>query len=159
MVKYGIFDENNNVVGEFETLEAGMAALAAMEDGEVHSYKHGAVGYYTEHYHLEQGPYARVCKGKTVLKFKDGAPVEPIPAAELGVILSGQPCDELETVLETLDTEKAHSLFDGFTPPPVIWDGESRTMVVTFYYLETEDTPDGDVALFYKCAPFMSQIW
>ena len=158
MIEYGIFDENSNVVGEFETLEAGMAALAAMEDGEVQPYARGAQGYYTEHYHLERGLYARVCKGKTELQFKDGVPVEPISATELGLILSGQPCDELETVLETLDTEKARSLFDGFAPPPVIWDGESRTMVVSFYYLETEDTPDGDVALFYKCAPFMSLI-
>ena len=158
MVEYGIFDESGNVVGEFETLEAGIAALAAMEDGEVQPYEHGAVGYYTEHYHLERGLYARVCKGKTALKFKDGAPIAPLSATELGLILSGQPCDELETVLETLDTEKARSLFDGFAPPPIVWNAESRTMVVTFYYLETEDTSDGDVALYYKCAPFMSLI-
>ena len=153
MVRYGIFDENGKVVGEFETIEEARAALTDMNDGELHPYDQGE-GYYTEHYNLEQGLYSRVCKGKTSLVFKDGAPVESLSAEKLGVILSYEPCDELETLLETLDVDKARALYDSFTPPAVEWNEKERTMVVNFYYLETEDTQDGDMALFYKCAPF-----
>lgn len=156
MVKYGIFDENGNVVKEFETMKEGLEALKEMNDGEIQSYGPGdEQAYYTEHYDLVRGLYSRVCKGKTELKFKDGAPIEPISAEKLGIILSYEPYNEFETLLETLDVEKARALFNSFTPFPVEWNEETRTMVVNFYYLETEDTQDGDMALFYKCAPFV----
>ena len=156
MVKYGIFDENGNVVKEFETMQEGLEALKEMNDGEIQSYGPGdEQAYYTEHYDLVRGLYSRVCKGKTELKFKDGAPIEPISAEKLGIILSYEPYDELETLLETLDVEKARTLFDGFVHSPIEWNEKERTLVVNFYYLETEDTQDGDMALFYKCAPFV----
>ena len=156
MIKYGIFDENGKVVAEFETIEEGLEALRGMNDGEIKSYGPGEEqAYYTEHYDLARGLYSRVCKGKTELKFKNGAPIEPVSAEKLGIILSYEPCDELETLLETLDVEKARALFDSFVPSPIVWNEETRTMTVEFYYLETEDTPDGDMALFYKCAPFV----
>lgn len=155
MIRYGIFDENGKVVAEFETIEEGLEALKEMNDGEIQSYGRGdEQAYYTEHYDLVRGLYSRVCKGKTELKFKDGAPIEPISAEKLGIILSYEPYDELETLLETLDVEKARALFDSFTPFSIEWNENERTMVVPFYYLETEDTQDGDMALFYKCAPF-----
>lgn len=155
MIRYGIFDENGKVVKEFETMQEGLEALKKMNDGEIKSYGPGEEqAYYTEHYDLVRGLYSRVCKGKTELKFKDGAPIEPISAEKLGIILSYEPYDELETLLETLDVEKARALFDSFTPSPIEWNEKERTMVVNFYYLETEDTTDGDMALFYKCAPF-----
>ena len=156
MIKYGIFDENGNVVKEFETMQEGLEALKEMNDGEIQSYGPGdEQAYYTEHYDLVRGLYSRVCKGKTELKFKDGAPIEPISAEKLGIILSYEPYDEFETLLETLDVEKARSFYDSFPTPPLSWNEETRTMTVEFYYLETEDTQDGDMALFYKCAPFM----
>lgn len=155
MIQYGIFDANGKVIGEFETIQAGLAALKKMEDGEIRSYGPGKEeAYYTEHYDLVRGLYSRVCKGKTELKFDDGAPITPISAQDLGVILSYQPCHELKTLVETLDVKKARTLFDSFVPSPIVWDEKSRTMVVDFCYLETEDTDDGDMALFYKCEPF-----
>lgn len=158
MIRYGIFDENGKVVKEFETMQEGLEALKEMNDGEIQSYGPGdEQAYYTEHYDLVRGLYSRVCKGKTELKFKDGAPIEPISAEKLGIILSYEPYDELETLLETLDVEKARTLFDGFVHSPIEWNEKERTMVVNFYYLETEDTQDGDMALFYKCAPFMCE--
>ena len=155
MIQYGIFDENGKVVSEFETIEAGLEALREMNDGEIKSYGQGKEpAYYTEHYDLVRGLYSRVCKGKTELQFKEGAPIEPISAEKLGIILSYEPYDELETLLETLDVDKARSFYDSFPTPPLSWNKGTRTMVVNFYYLETEDTQDGDMALFYKCAPF-----
>jgi hypothetical protein len=155
MVKYGIFDENGNVVKEFETMKEGIEALKKMNDGEIESCGPGPEEmYYTEHYDLARGLYSRVCRGKTSLTFKDDAPVEPISAERLGIILSYEPYDELETLLETLDVYKARSFYDSFPTPPLSWNEETRAMTVEFYYLETEDTQDGDMALFYKCAPF-----
>lgn len=155
MIQYGIFNENGEVVREFESMEAGLAALRDMKDGEVVPYAGGEEGYYTERYSLERGMYSRVCHGKTELGFREGAPVEPVSAEKLGLILSYEPCDELETLLETLDVDKARELYDSLEVSPIEWNKEARTMVVPFYYLETEDTPDGDMALFYKCAPFV----
>ena len=156
MIRYGIFDENGKVVKEFETMQEGLEALKEMNDGEIQSYGPGdEQAYYTEHYDLVRGLYSRVCKGKTELKFKDGAPIEPISAKKLGIILSYEPCDELEMLLETLDVDKARELYDSLEVSPIEWNKKARTMVVPFYYLETEDTPDGDMALFYKCAPFV----
>ena len=156
MIRYGIFDENGKVVAEFETIEEGLETLRKMNDGEIQSFGSGdKEAYYTEHYELVRGLYSRVCKGKTSLTFKDDAPVEPISAERLGIILSYEPYDELETLLETLDVEKARTLFDGFVHSPIEWNEKERTMIVNFYYLETEDTQDGDMALFYKCAPFV----
>ncbi len=156
MIQYGIFDENGKVVAEFETIEAGLEALWEMNDGEIKSYGPGPEpAYYTEHYDLVRGLYSRVCKGKSELKFKDGAPVESISAEKLGIILSYEPCDELEDLLVTLDVDKARSLYDSFPTPPLTWNEDTRTMTVEFYYLETENTTDGDMALYYKCAPFM----
>ena len=127
-----------------------------MNDGEIKSYGPGEEqAYYTEHYDLVRGLYSRVCKGKTELKFKDGAPIEPISAEKLGTILAHEPYDELETLLETLDVVKARSLYDSFPTPPFSWNEQTHTMTVEFYCLETEDTQDGDMALFYKCAPFV----
>ena len=156
MIQYGIFDENGKLVKEFETIEEGLEALKEMNDGEIQPYSPSEEqAYYTEHYDLVRGLYSRVCKGKTELKFKDGAPIEPISAEKLGIILSYEPCDELETLLETLDVDKARELYDSLEVSPIEWNKEARTMVVPFYYLETEDTLDGDMALFYKCAPFV----
>jgi hypothetical protein len=158
MIKYGIFDGNGKVVAEFETIEAGLEVLRKMNDGEIKSYGPGPEpAYYTEHYDLVCGLYSRVCKGKTELKFKEGAPIESISAEKLGVILSYEPYNELEDLLITLDVEKARSLYDSFPTPPLSWNEETRTMTVEFYYLETEDCADGDMALFYKCAPFVYQ--
>lgn len=157
MIKYGIFDENGKVVGEFETIDEGLDALRKLNDGEIRSYEpNHEKAYYSDRFDLVRGLYSRVCRGKTELKWKDGAPVEQLSADRLGLILSYEPCDELETLLETLDVDKARDLYDSFEVSPIEWNEETRTMVVPFYYLETEDTPDGDVALFYKCAPFMS---
>lgn len=158
MIQYGIFEEDGRVVGEFETMEAGLEALRALGDGEVIPYAKGGEGYYTAHYQLERGFCSRVCRGRVELKWKDGEPVVPISAGELGIILSYQPCDELRELLVTLDSEKARSYFDGLMPPSIEWNEEERTMKVEFYYLETEDTPHGDTALSYKCAPFAPQI-
>ena len=155
MIQYGIFDENEKIVGEFETIEEGLEALKKMNDGEIQSYGRGKEpAYYTEHYDLVRGLYSRVCKGKTELQFKEGAPIESLSAEKLGIILSYEPCDELEDLLVTLDVEKARALYDSLPTPPLTWNEETRTMVVNFYYLETEDTQDGDMALYYKCSPF-----
>ena len=156
MIQYGIFDENGKVLAEFETIEEGFKALEAMNDGKVTAYGDAdRKEYYTEHYELIRGLNSRVCKGKTELVFKDDASVESISAEKLGLILSYEPCDELETLLETLDVDKARELYDSLEVSPIEWNKEARTMVVPFYYLETEDTQDGDMALFYKCAPFV----
>ena len=155
MIRYGIFDENGKVVSEFETIEEGLEALKEMNDGEIQSYGPGdEQAYYTEHYDLVRGLCSRVCKRKTELKFKDGALIEPISAEKLGIILSYEPCNELEELLVTLDVEKARALYDSFPTPSLTWNEETRTMAVEFYYLETEDCSEGDMALFYKCAPF-----
>ena len=156
MIQYGIFDENGKIVGEFETIEEGIEALREMNDGKIKSYGHGKEpAYYTEHYDLVRGLYSRVCKGKTELQFKEGAPIESISAEKLGIILSYEPCDELEDLLVTLDVEKARALYDSLPTPPLTWNAETRTMAVEFYYLETEDCSEGDMALFHKCAPFV----
>ena len=128
-----------------------------MNDGEVRPYNSNYEGYYTEHYDLARGFYSRVCKGKTKLQFREGARVESMSEELLGSILLNSPEDELETLLETLDSEKAEALFDSFTPPPIEWDEETRTMTIEWYYLESEDALDGDVALYCKCAPFVSE--
>lgn len=155
MIRYGIYDENDRVVGEFETMEEGLEFLKSMGDGEVRPYAREGLGYYTDHYYLERGVYSRVCKGRTELRFNDDATVEPLSSSRLGIILSQFPPDEILDLLVTLDTEKARALYDGFTVTPVVWNEETRTMTVDFYYLETEDTTDADMALFYKCAPLV----
>ena len=33
MIQYGIFDENNKLIAEFETIEAGLESLKGMNDG------------------------------------------------------------------------------------------------------------------------------
>lgn len=152
MVEYGIFDENDKIVSEHETIEAGIEALGAMDDGEIHKYDRDYEGYYTEHYYLERANYSRVCRGRTKLKFTEDVELKPISSHELGVILSQFPPDELEELLVTLDSEKAWELYDSFTVPEAVWNREERTLDVEFYYLETEDNPDADVALYYKCA-------
>ena len=157
MIKYGIFDEKGNLVRAFETLEEGVKALSLMNDGEVRPYNGNHEGYYTDHYDLERGYYSRVCKGKTEFQFHEGMKVESLPEEFLGSILLNSPDDELETLLETLDLKKAKALFDSFTPPPIKWNEETRTMVIEWYYLETEDALCGDVELFCKCAPFVAE--
>ena len=100
MIQYGIFDENGKVLAEFETIEEGFKALEAMNDGKVTAYGDAdRKEYYTEHYELIRGLKSRVCKGKTELVFKDDASVESISAEKLGLILSYEHCDELETRL------------------------------------------------------------
>lgn len=152
MLQYAIFDENRNVVGEFETLKDGFEALKNMNDGEIRTFLDG---YYTEHYELMQGKYSRVLWGRTVLKFKENANVESIPKEELSVILSQTTPDEVEELLFTLDSEKARALYDRLVEPSIVWDKDEHTITVEFYCLETEDTMDADVILYYKCAPFV----
>ena len=152
MLQYAIFDENRNVVGEFETLKDGFEALKNMNDGEIRTFLDG---YYTEHYELMQGKYSRVLWGRTVLKFKENANVESIPKEELSVILSQTIPDEVEELLLALDSDKARALYYGLAEPSIVWDKDERTITVEFYCLETEDTMDADTVLYYKCAPFI----
>lgn len=152
MIQYAIFDENRKVVGEFETIEEGIEALKEMNDGEVRPFLDG---YYTEHYELMEGKYSRVFKGHTVLKFKEDAIVAPISRERLGIILSQMTPDEVEELIFTLDSDKARALYDGFAEPPIIWNEDDRTITVEFYCLETEDTMDADLVIYYKCASFI----
>ena len=154
MIKYGIYDENDSIVGEYENLDDGLAALRALGDGEITPYRCGGNGYFTQHYHLERGLYSRICRGKSTLHFRDGAPIQPISAEELAFIQSYLPADELEELLVTLNTEKAKSLFHRLEPAPLVWDPKMRTMTFDFYFWETEDTDEGDAVLYYKCPPF-----
>ena len=151
MIQYGIFDESNRVIAEFETIEEGLEALKGMNDGEVCEFANGYEGYYTEHYELVKGLYSRVCKGSVELRFNDEASVEPLSRERLGIIISQFPPDEFEELLVTLDSEKARALYNSFPIPPLKWDAETRTMNVEFYYLETEDCSEGDMAIYYKC--------
>ena len=154
MLQYGIYDKNDNLVGEFESLEEGLLELKEIGDGEITPYRCGGEGYFTDHYYLERGLCSRVCQGQTNLRFQDGAPVAPISAEDLGVILSSVPTDTVQECLVTLDFERANRFFDTLEPASIIWNAEDRTMIVDFYFLETEDSLDGDVVLFYKCSPF-----
>ena len=152
MLQYAIFDENRNMVGEFETLKDGFEALKNMNDGEIRTFLDG---YYTEHYELMQGKYSRVFRGRTVLKLKEDATVTPLSRERLGIILSQTTPDEVEELLFTLDSDKARAMYDGLTEPAIVWDKDERTITVEFYCLETEDTMDADMVLYYKCAPFV----
>jgi hypothetical protein len=152
MINYAIFDENRRVVEEFETIEDGLESLEKMNDGEIRPF---IDGYYTDHYELMQGKYSRVFRGRTVLKFKEDAIVAPISRERLGIILSQTTPDEVEELIFTLDSDKARALYDGFAEPPIIWNEDDRTITVEFYCLETEDTMDADMVLYYKCAPFV----
>jgi hypothetical protein len=152
MIQYAIFDENRKVVEEFETIAEGLEALQSMNDGEIRPF---IDGYYTDHYELMQGKYSRVFKGRTVLKFKENAIVAPISRERLGIILSQTTPDEVEELLFTLDSDKARAMYDGLTEPSIVWDKDERTITVEFYCLETEDTMDADMVLYYKCAPFV----
>jgi hypothetical protein len=152
MINYAIFDENRKVVDEFETIEDGLESLEKMNDGEIRPFLDG---YYTEHYELMQGKYSRIFRGRTVLKLKDGATVTPLSRKRLGIILSQTTPDEVEELLFTLDSDKARAMYDGLTEPPIIWNKDERTITVEFYCLETEDTMDADMVLYYKCAPFV----
>ena len=151
MIKYAIFDENRKVVAEFETIEEGLVALKNKKDGEIRPFLDG---YYTKHYELMQGKYSRVFKGRTILKFKDNKRVTPISKESLVRIISEIPPEGIEELLFTLDTDKARDLYDSFTEPPIIWKEDDRTITVEFYCLETEDTTDADLVLYYKCASF-----
>jgi len=152
MIQYAIFDENRKVVEEFETMAEGLEALQNMNDGEIRPF---IDGYYTDHYELMQGKYSRVFKGRTVLKFKEDAIVAPISRERLGIILSQTTPDEVEELIFTLDSNKARALYDGLVEPPIIWNAEERTITVEFYCLETEDTMDADMVIYYKCASFI----
>ena len=152
MIKYAIFDENKKVVGEFETFEEGLESLKDMNDGEIRPFLDG---YYTEHYELMQGKYSRIFRGRTVLKFKEDATVTSLSRERLGIILSQTTPDEVEELLFTLDSEKARALYDRLVEPSIVWDKDEHTITVEFYCLETEDTMDADVVLYYKCAPFV----
>jgi hypothetical protein len=152
MIQYAIFDENRKVVEEFETIAEGLEALQSMNDGEIRPF---IDGYYTDHYELMQGNYSRVFKGRTVLKFKEDAIVAPISRESLGIILSQTTPDEVEELIFTLDSDKARALYDGFAEPPIIWNEDDRTITVEFYCLETEDTMDADMVIYYKCASFI----
>ena len=158
MIQYGIFDENNKVIAEFETIEKGLEVLKSMNDGEVCKFANGYEGYYTEHYELIKGLYSRVCKGSVELRFNDEASVEPLSRERLGIILSQFPPDEFEELLVTLDSEKAFNMYNSFSIPPLKWDAETRTMNVEFYYLETEDCSEGDMALYYKCDALTQEV-
>ena len=149
MVKYAIFDEDRQVVAEFETVEDGLSALKSMNDGEIRAF---CDGFYTDHYELMLGNYSRVIRGVTVLKLQNGT--ERISKESLGIILSQTTPHELEELLYTLDFEKALALYDGFAEPPIVFNKEEDTITVEFYCLETEETTDADVVLYYKCAPF-----
>lgn len=152
MIQYAIYDEDRRVVGEFETIEEGLAALKDKNDGEVRPF---ADGYYTDRYELMKGSYSRVWRGTTLLRFKEEAEIEPLSKGRLGMILSQIPPQEVEELLVTLDSQKAFDLYDGLPDPPLTWDEESRTITVMFYCLETEDTEDADLALSFKCASFL----
>lgn len=152
MIKYAIFDENKKVVGEFETFEEGLESLKDMNDGEIRPFLDG---YYTEHYELMQGKYSRIFRGRTVLKLKKDATVTSLSRERLGIILSQTTPDEVEELLFTLDSEKARALYDRLVEPSIVWDKDEHTITVEFYCLETEDTMDADVVLYYKCAPFV----
>jgi hypothetical protein len=158
MIQYGIFDGNNKVIAEFETIEEGLEALKGMNDGEICEFANGYEGYYTEHYELIKGLYSRVCKGSVELRFNDDASVEPLSRERLGVILSQIPPDEFEELLVTLDSEKAYALYDSFPIPPLKWNTEARTINVEFYYFETEDCSEGDMALYYKCDALTQEV-
>ena len=152
MIQYAIFDENRKVVEEFETMAEGLEALQNMNDGEIRPF---IDGYYTDHYELMQGKYSRVFKGRTALKFKEDAIVAPISRESLGIILSQTTPNEVEELIFTLDSDKARALYDGFAEPPIIWNEDDRTITVEFYCLETEDTMDADMVIYYKCASFI----
>lgn len=152
MIKYAIFDENRKVVDEFETFEEGLESLKDMNDGEIRPFLDG---YYTEHYELMQGKYSRIFRGRTVLKLKKDATVTSLSRERLGIILSQTTPDEVEELLFTLDSEKARALYDRLVEPSIVWDKDEHTITVEFYCLETEDTMDADVVLYYKCAPFV----
>ena len=158
MIQYGIFDENNEVIAEFETIEKGLEALKSMNDGKVCEFTNGYEGYYTEHYELIKGLYSRVCKGSVELRFNAEASVEPLSRERLGIILSQFPPDEFEELLVTLDSEKAFKMYNSFSIPPLKWDAETRTMNVEFYYLETEDCSEGDMELYYKCDALTQEV-
>jgi S-methylmethionine-dependent homocysteine/selenocysteine methylase len=157
MIQYGIFDEEGKLISEFENIEKGLEALALMNDGDIHPYQGNYEGYYTKNYELERGYYSCVCKGRIELVFDEGAKIEPISSDELAIILACQPCDELEIILETLDSEKAKSFFESLTVPDVEWDEKTRTATVVFYYFETEDTLDGESEISVKCPSFMTE--
>lgn len=154
MVNFGIYDENEKLVGQYETMEDGLEALKELNDGEIHPYRNGGEGYYTEHYSLEKGVYSCVNYAVATLKFKDGAPIEPISSADLGIILSYAHWDDMTELYETLDPDKAREYYDSCEPEPIEFDKENRTIKVGYYWLETEDTLDGDMAFFYKCQAF-----
>ena len=152
MNQFAIFDENRSVVAEFETMEEGMDALRRMNDGEIYAFPDG---YYTEHYELMKGYCSRVFKGRTILKFMKNVKAKSISREDLTIILSYTTPHEVEELLCTLSYDKARALYDGFSEPPIIWDEDERTITVEFYCLETEDTMDADMELYYKCAPFV----
>ena len=158
MIQYGIFDENNKLIAEFETIEAGLESLKGMNDGEVCEFANGYEGYYTEHYELVKGLCSRVCKGSIELRFNDEDSIEPLSRERLGVILSQFPPDEFEELLVTLDSERAYNMYNSFPIPPLKWDAETRTINVEFYYLETEDCSEGDMALYYKCDALTQEV-
>lgn len=158
MIQYGIFDENNKLIAEFETIEAGLESLKGMNDGEVCEFANGYEGYYTEHYELVKGLCSRVCKGSIELRFNDEDSIEPLSRERLGVILSQFPPDEFEELLVTLDSERAYNMYNSFPIPPLKWDAETRTINVEFYYLETEDCSEGDIALYYKCDALTQEV-
>ena len=158
MIQYGIFDENNKLIAEFETIEAGLESLKGMNDGEVCEFANGYDGYYTEHYELVKGLCSRVCKGRIELRFNDENSIEALSREQLGVILSQFPPDEFEELLVTLDSERAYNMYNSFPIPPLKWDAETRTISVEFYSLETEDCSEGDMALYYKCDALTQEV-
>lgn len=158
MIQYGIFDENNKVIAEFETIDEGLEILKGMNDGEVCKFANGYEGYYTEHYELVKGLCSRVCKGNVELCFNDENSIEALSRERLGVILSQFPPDEFEELLVTLDSERAYNMYNSFPIPPLKWDAETRTINVEFYYLETEDCSEGDMALYYKCDALTQEV-
>jgi hypothetical protein len=129
-----------------------------MNDGEVCEFANGYEGYYTEHYELVKGLCSRVCKGSIELRFKDENSIEALSREQLGVILSQFPPDEFEELLVTLDSERAYNMYNSFPIPPLKWDAETRTINVEFYYLETEDCSEGDMALYYKCDALTQEV-
>jgi hypothetical protein len=158
MIQYGIFDENNKLIAEFETIEAGLESLKGMNDGEVCELANGYDGYYTEHYELVKGLCSRVCKGSIERCFNDENSIKALSREQLGVILSQFPPDEFEELLVTLDSERAYNMYNSFPIPPLKWDAETRTINVEFYYLETEDCSEGDMALYYKCDALTQEV-
>ena len=158
MIQYGIFDENNKLIAEFETIEAGLESLKGMNDGEVCEWANGYDGYYTEHYELVKGLCSRVCKGRIELRFNDENSIEALSREQLGLILSQFPPDEFEELLVTLDSERAYNMYNSFPIPPLKWDAETRTINVEFYSLETEDCSEGDMALYYKCDALTQEV-